>query len=92
MKTLVYMAVFSSLLLSGRPCSALDFTDQGEYLGSSDCRSCHERFYKLWSSSHHGKAIEALVQQASHAGGYVEPNRSRSARGMARPRSRSIAG
>jgi tetratricopeptide (TPR) repeat protein len=40
--------------------SAMDFTDQGEYLGSSDCISCHERFYELWSTSHHGKAMEAF--------------------------------
>ncbi|MDH3982297.1 MAG: ammonia-forming cytochrome c nitrite reductase subunit c552, partial [Kiritimatiellaceae bacterium] len=47
-------------LLIGIQTRALDFTDQGEYLGSSDCRSCHERFYKLWSTSHHGKAMEAF--------------------------------
>ena len=39
---------------------ALDFTDQGEYMGSSNCRSCHERFYQLWSTSHHGKAMQAF--------------------------------
>ena len=39
---------------------ALDFTDQGDYMGSSDCRSCHERFYELWSTSHHGLAMQAF--------------------------------
>lgn len=39
---------------------ALDFNDQGEYLGSSDCYDCHEKFYKLWSTSHHGKAMQAF--------------------------------
>ena len=39
---------------------ALDFTAQGEYMGSSDCRPCHGRFYKLWSTSHHGKAMQAF--------------------------------
>jgi tetratricopeptide (TPR) repeat protein len=52
---------FLSLLLS---CSswvhAIDFTDQGEYMGSSDCLACHERFYELWSTSHHGKAMQAF--------------------------------
>ena len=39
---------------------ALDFTEQGEYVGSSDCRRCHERFYELWSTSHHGLAMRAF--------------------------------
>lgn len=47
-------------LLTASAASALDFTAQGEYLGSSDCRRCHERFYELWSTSHHGKAMEAF--------------------------------
>ncbi|MBN2164164.1 MAG: tetratricopeptide repeat protein [Pontiellaceae bacterium] len=39
---------------------AIEFTEQGEYLGSSQCLSCHERFYELWSTSHHGKAMQAF--------------------------------
>ena len=39
---------------------ALDFTDQGEYMGSPSCIECHERFYGLWSGSHHGKAMQAF--------------------------------
>ncbi len=26
--------------------------------GSSSCRACHERFYKLWAPSHHGLAMQ----------------------------------
>ena len=26
--------------------------------GSASCRSCHERFYKLWAPSHHGLAMQ----------------------------------
>lgn len=29
-----------------------------EYVGSASCRECHERFYKLWSTSHHAKALQ----------------------------------
>ncbi len=29
-------------------------------MGSSDCLACHERFYELWSTSHHGKAMQAF--------------------------------
>ncbi len=28
------------------------------YAGSASCRSCHERFYQLWSTSHHGLAMQ----------------------------------
>ena len=48
------------IILFGQKTRALDFTNQGEYVGSSDCISCHERFYELWSTSHHGKAMQAF--------------------------------
>lgn len=54
----ILLLVFAALLSTRTP--ALDFTAQGEYMGSSNCRSCHERFYELWSTSHHGKAMEAF--------------------------------
>lgn len=28
------------------------------YVGSASCRKCHERFYSLWSTSHHGLAMQ----------------------------------
>ncbi|MEE9369515.1 MAG: ammonia-forming cytochrome c nitrite reductase subunit c552 [Pontiella sp.] len=49
-----------TILFSGQQTRAIDFTDQGEYVGSSDCMACHERFYELWSTSHHGKAMQAF--------------------------------
>ena len=52
-------ALLFVLLFAGTT-SAIDFTDQGEYIGSSDCMACHERFYELWSTSHHGKAMQAF--------------------------------
>ncbi|MDF7800651.1 ammonia-forming cytochrome c nitrite reductase subunit c552 [Pontiellaceae bacterium B1224] len=57
MKKLLFIPV---LALIASQSSAIDFTDQGEYLGSSGCIVCHERFYELWSTSHHGKAMEAF--------------------------------
>ena len=33
------------------------FQTQG-YVGSAHCRECHERFYELWSGSHHGRALQ----------------------------------
>ena len=28
------------------------------FAGSSSCRNCHERFYELWATSHHGLAMQ----------------------------------
>ncbi len=60
MKKIIFAAFVFLLLLSGLPCHAIDFTDQGEYVGSSNCLACHEKFYELWSTSHHGKAMQAF--------------------------------
>jgi len=59
-KTIFKATVILSTLLLTLTASAIDFTDQGEYMGSSDCLACHERFYELWSTSHHGKAMQAF--------------------------------
>ena len=32
------------------------------YLGSSKCRSCHEKFYRLWAPSHHGLAMQPYTE------------------------------
>lgn len=32
--------------------------DAGRYVGSASCRKCHEKFYQLWSTSHHGLAMQ----------------------------------
>ena len=37
------------------------FADAGKgssYAGSVSCRECHEKFYKLWSTSRHGLAMQ----------------------------------
>lgn len=33
------------------------------YLGSSECRSCHEKFYQLWAPSHHGLAMQPYTPE-----------------------------
>lgn len=33
---------------------------ENEYVGSGSCIECHEKFYELWSTSHHGKAMQPL--------------------------------
>jgi Flp pilus assembly protein TadD len=33
----------------------------GGFVGSAGCRECHEGFYKLWSTSHHGLAMQPFT-------------------------------
>ncbi len=40
------------------------------YAGSESCRSCHAPFYELWSTSHHGRALQPFT--AALAGGLGE--------------------
>jgi Tfp pilus assembly protein PilF len=37
--------------------------DPNRYAGSSSCQRCHEEFYKLWASSHHGLAMQAYTTE-----------------------------
>lgn len=37
------------------------------YLGSSQCRSCHEKFYQLWAPSHHGLAMQPYTELFAEA-------------------------
>jgi len=33
------------------------------YVGSVSCRKCHEKFYQLWATSHHGLAMQPYTQE-----------------------------
>ena len=37
-------------------------TPPSGYLGSSQCRPCHEKFYQLWEPSHHGRAMQPYTE------------------------------
>ncbi len=39
-------------------CSPQPEPKAAKFVGSSSCRACHERFYKLWAPSHHGLAMQ----------------------------------
>lgn len=50
-------AVLALLCGCGEP--AVDVAENlREYSGSASCKECHEKFYKLWEPSHHGKALQ----------------------------------
>ena len=36
-------------------------TQPASYAGSSSCRQCHEKFYRLWSTSMHGLAMQPFT-------------------------------
>lgn len=36
---------------------------EGRYAGSASCRECHQRFYDLWSPSHHGQAMQPVTAE-----------------------------
>ena len=42
---------------SAEAAKAAATADKG-YVGSESCRECHGRFYELWSTSHHGTALQ----------------------------------
>ncbi len=50
------------LLLSSMACNRQQkpVSSEAEFAGSESCIECHERFYHLWSSSHHGKAMQPV--------------------------------
>ncbi len=37
------------------------------FVGSASCRSCHEKFYELWGTSHHGLAMQPYTAELARA-------------------------
>jgi tetratricopeptide (TPR) repeat protein len=37
--------------------------EKSPYTGSASCRSCHEKFYQLWSTSFHGLAMQPYTEE-----------------------------
>ncbi|MHC4740272.1 MAG: multiheme c-type cytochrome, partial [Planctomycetota bacterium] len=61
--------VFVLVLFGGLNLTAGDpeAEDQGHFAGSASCRQCHEGFYKLWESSHHGLAMQPYTTEFAAA-------------------------
>jgi tetratricopeptide (TPR) repeat protein len=60
----------AGLWLSGKPqvqhslgAEAERSSQYPSYTGTSSCRECHERFYKLWAPSHHGLAMQPYTDE-----------------------------
>lgn len=43
-----------------------DDVGSSAYSGSQSCRECHEKFYQLWASSHHGLAMQPFTAELFH--------------------------
>jgi tetratricopeptide (TPR) repeat protein len=59
--------LFSLVLLWSAQVAAEKNQSSG-YVGSSSCRECHEKFYKLWSTSMHGLAMQPYTPEFAKAG------------------------
>ena len=58
---LLVAATGALLLLSRRARQDPTPPARSPYSGSVQCRDCHEEFYRLWSSSHHGLAMQPFT-------------------------------
>jgi tetratricopeptide (TPR) repeat protein len=54
--------LLSSVLLWSAQVAA-ENKQPGDYVGSRSCRECHEKFYKLWSTSMHGLAMQPYTPE-----------------------------
>ena len=62
------------------------------YAGSASCIECHEKFYKLWSTSFHGLAMQPYRQSWPQRNSPRRPRTSSSARSATAWTSRRRAG
>jgi tetratricopeptide (TPR) repeat protein len=63
---------------SGQPgasegASSQQATPVSQVAGSASCRPCHERFYQLWSTSHHGLAMQPFTPQLAASAEFAVP-------------------
>lgn len=50
-----------ALLCAGCSRDSRPADTDNHYSGSANCRQCHEEFYALWSTSHHGLAMQPVT-------------------------------
>jgi tetratricopeptide (TPR) repeat protein len=65
---LLVVATGVTLVLSRGARQAAEGTHRPEvagYAGSGSCRDCHESFYRLWSTSHHGLTMRPWARAAA---------------------------
>jgi tetratricopeptide (TPR) repeat protein len=62
---LIAALAFYRFNLGGFPFRSMqdETASSANYSGSQSCRECHEKFYKLWSTSHHGLAMQPFTAE-----------------------------
>ena len=62
MKRLKWILMLCILVVFSVSCTKKQSSQstENEYVGSGSCIECHEKFYELWSTSHHGKAMQPM--------------------------------
>lgn len=53
--------------------TSIPATSAASYAGSSNCRECHQKFYELWSTSHHGLAMQPFSSELGRARLHPQP-------------------
>ena len=61
---LTFAAAAAALALVAGGCKQ---RERHGYTGSSECRPCHEEFYKKWATSHHGRAMQPFTPELARA-------------------------
>ena len=51
-----------SLFISVERAFTWQTSKPSDYASSVSCRECHEKFYTLWSTSHHGLAMQPYTK------------------------------
>ncbi len=62
-RNLISIAIVSGLAVYTGVISAASASKPPGYVGSSECRECHGKFYELWATSHHGLAMQPYTDQ-----------------------------
>lgn len=60
-RNILHLLTVVLLLVSGCSRDNRPADSDNNYSGSSSCRQCHEEFYELWSTSHHGLAMQPVT-------------------------------
>ncbi len=61
-KPIILLSLISLAILPfGCSQSKKEKADSDDFTGSTTCRQCHEKFYELWSTSHHGLAMQPFT-------------------------------
>ncbi|MGQ7869368.1 ammonia-forming cytochrome c nitrite reductase subunit c552 [Sunxiuqinia sp. sy24] len=62
-RILLYLVLIFFTACVSKPSGDETQVSEDNYSGSASCIECHERFYKLWAPSYHGKAMQPITSE-----------------------------